>query len=810
VNADDRTGPVATYRLQLHAGFGFDDAAATADYLAALGVSHVYLSPVFAARPGSTHGYDVLDHTRVNLELGGPAGFERLVDACHAHGLGVVVDIVPNHMAVWPVNDLWRDVLAHGRRSKWATFFDIDWDPPWDELKGKILLPILTDHYGAMLADGRIAPVDRDGRIALRAGDLELPLDPATTAGESVEALAADRQRLHRLLGRQHYLLTYWPAAAAMINYRRFFDINDLVGLRPERPEVFGRVHGLVLDWIDRGAVQGLRVDHPDGLRDPAGYFRRLRAAAPAAWIVAEKILTGDERLPADWPADGTTGYDFMNAAGGLFVDPAAEAAMTDLYAELTGETDAFADVVRRAKHHVLDALFGGELDRLVAMLVQLAQDRPTYRDLTRRTLREAVTELIACWPTYRSYITDDPATPSADDAARIHRALDEAQARAAAVDPLAWAYLAALLTKAAGDGEAVECVMRFQQFTGPAAAKGVEDTAGYRYGRLASLNEVGGDPGRFGVSVEAFHRFCLDRQRHWPASLLATSTHDTKRSEDVRLRISALTELPDAWADAVRRWAAAGREVRPGRTDEYLLYQTLIGAWPIEAERLTAYAVKAAREAKVHTCWTDPSDAYEQALERFIAALLADADFLDRLQGLVRRLLPAARVHSLAQTLLKCTCPGVPDIYQGGELWLHTLVDPDNRREVDFDLRRRLLAAGAADRETGAAKLAVVRTALQVRRRLGEAFGPRGAYEPLETRGDAADHVVAFVRGGRAVTVVPRLVLTLDGRWGDTAVRLPGGPWRDAFGAGELAGGWTRVADLLGRLDVGLWVKDR
>ncbi|MFW6155385.1 MAG: malto-oligosyltrehalose synthase [Planctomycetota bacterium] len=813
MNAPERTVPVATYRLQLHAGFGFDDAAALAPYLAALGVSHVYLSPVLAARPDSTHGYDVIDPTRVNPQLGGEAGFERFVDTLRAHGLGVVVDIVPNHMAVWPSNDLWQEVLARGRESEGAAFFDIDWDPPWEELRGKVLLPILTDHYGAMLADGRIAPIVKDGRLALRCGQLELPFDPATVADETVDTLDGDTQRLHRLLGRQHYLLTYWPAAGSMINYRRFFDINDLVGLRTERPEVFERIHRLPVDWIKRGVVQGLRVDHPDGLRDPKAYFDRLRAAAPDAWIIAEKILTGDERLPDDWPVDGTTGYDFMNVAGGLFVDPTAETALTEAYAEFTGETAPFDEVVRRAKRQVLDAKFGGELDCLVALLVRIAQDHPAYRDLTRRQLREALGELIACFPTYRTYVTD-AAAPSAVDAARIHGAIGEAQAQRPRTDPLVWAYLAALLEKAIDDRRAVEVVLRFQQLTGPAAAKGVEDTALYRYARLTSLNEVGGDPGRFGVSVEAFHRFCLDRQRRWPASLLGGSTHDTKRSEDVRLRISALTEMTEPWIDAVRRWGALDRPARPSRNDEYLLYQTLVGAFPLDRERLTGYAVKAAREAKVHTRWTDTNEAYEGALSDFVAALLADAAFLDDLRALVDRLRPAARVHSLAQTLLKCTCPGVPDVYQGGELWLHSLVDPDNRRPVDFDLRRRLSAEASpaeamARMDTGLPKLVVVRTALGVRRRFPDAFGADGAYEPLAVEGPAADHVVAFARGGVTVTIVPRLTLRLGGAWDDTCVRLPAGRYRSAFDGREIAGGAARVADVLGRFPVGLLVKE-
>ncbi|NLF31015.1 MAG: malto-oligosyltrehalose synthase [Planctomycetes bacterium] len=806
MNASAMSQPVATYRLQLQAGFGFDDAAAVAGYLAALGVSHVYLSPVLAARPGSTHGYDVIDPTRVSPELGGEAGFRRMVGVFREHGLGVVLDIVPNHMAVWPANHLWLDVLARGRDSRWAGFFDIDWDPPWEELRGKVLLPILGDHYGAMLADGRIAPVLKDGRLVLRCGELELPLSGAEATAETVEALARDPQRLHRLLGEQHYLLAYWPAAASMINYRRFFDITHLVGLCVERPEVFQHIHQLPLAWIAEGLVQGLRVDHPDGLRDPKAYFDHLRSAAPEAWIVAEKILTGQERLPA-WAVDGTTGYDFANAVGGLFIDPCAERPLTDFYAEFTGATDGFADVARRGKREMLDALFGGDLDRLVERLVRIAQRRPAWRDLTRRQLRGALRELAACLPTYRTYVDDGPAGPLAADAARIGRAV--AEARGDGDDPLVWDYLAAVLSKRVDDPEAMEVVARFQQLTGAAAAKGVEDTALYRYLRLASLNEVGGDPGRFGVPVEAFHRFCLDRQCRWPSSLLGTSTHDTKRSEDVRLRISALTEMPDAWIDAVRRWGGVGRGVRPGRNDEYLLYQTLIGAWPLERERLDAYAVKAAREAKVHTSWTSPSEAYEDALKGFIAALLADAAFLDDLKRLVDRLAPAARIHSLAQTLLKCTCPGVPDFYQGSELWTNSLVDPDNRRPVDFDARRRLLAEAPPAMDTAAPKLRVIHTALRVRRGCPEAFGPQGRYEPLQTEGAAADHLVAFARGDRVVTVVPRLVLHLDGCWGGTAFRLPAGRYRDAFTDRVFQGGWVRVRDVFGTLCAGLLVKE-
>ncbi len=888
-------GPSSTYRVQLSPAFTFDDAAAIAGYLADLGVSHLYASPILQAAPGSTHGYDVVDHHKVNVELGGDDGHARMCDALSAAGLGQVLDVVPNHMAIGTrENAWWWDVLENGPASIYADYFDVDWDPPESKLRHTVLLPILGDHYGRVLEAGELQLRRDGGSFTVHYHDHVVPVAPRTidrileTAAEdcgSAElesvgaafgrlppATATDRESVrerHRdkevlrarlaelckadpqvgsavdarvaqvngdwdaldaLLFRQNYRLAFWRTAGRELDYRRFFDINTLVGVRIEDPQVFDDTHALILEWLDKGVVDGLRIDHPDGLLDPEGYLDRLRDATGGAWVVVEKILEVGERLPATWPVAGTTGYEFLARVGGLFVDPAGREPLLALYGEVTGKPTDFDEVVLEKKHVALREILAADLNRLTGLFVQVCERNRRYRDYTRHELHEALREVVACFPVYRTYVRPADGTVRLDDVAHVEAAVARATERRSDIDAELFTFLAdLLLLRRRGEsaapglpgpvGEAeADLVARFQQLTGPVMAKGVEDTTFYDYVPLVSLNEVGGSPGEWGVSVDEFHRACQESAIQWPRSMLATSTHDTKRSEDVRTRVHLLSEMPAAWAEAVQRWRAMNVRHRsgpdlPDANDEYLLYQTLVGAWPLTPERAAAYMVKAAKEAKVHTSWIDPDPDYDAALSAFVDGLMADGAFQGDLAAFVAPLVAPGRVTSMAQALVKLTAPGVPDTYQGSEVWDLSLVDPDNRRPVDYDTRRRLLAdlpgldaaAVWARADDGLPKLHVVREALHLRRRRPEAFGAEGAYEPLVASGAKAGHVVAFARGDAVVTVVPRLVLGLGGEWADTLVDLPAGHWRNVLTGGHVDGGPVPLAALLAAFPVAL-----
>ncbi len=873
--------PLATYRVQLNADFTFDDAAAVAGYLADLGVSHLYCSPYLQAAPGSTHGYDVVDHSRLNAELGGEDGFERLCRALDGAGLTQVLDIVPNHMAVsGSGNAWWWDVLENGPSSRYAAYFDIDWNPPEEKLRQLVLLPILGDHYGRVLERGELRLARDGGTFTIRYFDHLVPvsprslddllavaaervasdeltsvavalgrLPPATDtdrasvderhrdkevlratlarlldeqpdAAAAVDAVVqetnADPDALDALLERQSYRLAFWRVAGQELDYRRFFDIPTLVGLRAERADVFADTHDLVLRLVREGRVRGLRVDHPDGLRDPTGYVRRLADASGGTWVVVEKILESHEKLPGDWPVAGTTGYDFLNVVGGLFVDPAGEEPLSRLYRRFTGADADYPSVVYDAKHLVMREVLGADVNRLVNLMVAVCERHRRHRDHSRRDLNTALREVIAGFAVYRTYVRPgDPPSPA--DRHEVARALERAAERRPDVDADLLEFLGQLLLLQHPGRVEEDFALRFQQATGPVMAKGVEDTAFYRFNRLVSLNEVGGDPGRFGTTVEEFHAYNHRIAEDWPSTLLATSTHDTKRSEDVRARISLLSEIPDQWAGAVQRWSAMNAAHRtdglPDANAEYLLYQVLVGAHPLDADRAVAYLEKATKEAKEHTSWIDPSPAYDDALKRFVTAVVTDPDCAADLAAFAAPLVGPGRVTSLAQTLLKLTAPGVPDMYQGAEVWDLSLVDPDNRRPVDYDGRRRLLEKVrdcSVDEleewaDEGAPKLFTVLRALELRRRRPEAFGPDASYEPLAAAGAQAERVVAYVRGETVAVVVPRLVLGLDRGWGDTVVDLPAGQWVSVLGDGGVDGGPVPVAGLLGRFPVAL-----
>jgi (1->4)-alpha-D-glucan 1-alpha-D-glucosylmutase len=864
----------ATYRLQLHAGFGFDDASAVLEYLKALGITHVYCSPYLQAAPGSTHGYDVVDPGRVNEELGGAAAHARFLERLKQTGLGQVLDIVPNHMAIaGRKNAWWWDVLENGPSSVYASYFDIDWQAPEEKLRNKVLAPVLGDHYGRVLSAGKIrlereagsfvfhyedhvfpaaprsmAPILADAArriqsdyLAFLADSLSrLPeptdADPASVAerhrdkevirglltrlcAESTEAARAidvcvevanrDADALDRLLERQNYRLSFWRTAARDLGYRRFFDINTLVGLRMERQQVFDATHALVLRWVSDGVLEGLRVDHPDGLRDPEGYFERLHNAAPRAWIVAEKILEPSEDLRRSWMVSGTTGYDFLNIVSGLFIDPRGKEPLTGFYREFTGVSESWQEVALKSKELVLRDILGSDLNRLAAMFVEICERHRDNRDFTRHDIHQALRDVVCCFPVYRTYARAEQGQCSETDERYLDQALSLAKSRRPDIDPCLLEFLRSiLLLKERGETES-EFTMEFQQFTGPAMAKGVEDTAFYNFNRLVALNEVGGDPGRFGVSPDEFHAWCGHMARDWPQTMLASSTHDTKRGEDVRARIALLAGIPEQWSETVTRWAARNERLKtdglPDRNTEYLLYQTLVGAWPISVERLQAYMLKAAREAKRQTSWTTPNPAYEKALEDFVTGIMNDDGFLEDAKAFIEPLILPGRISSLAQTLIRLTAPGIPDTYQGTEIWDLSLVDPDNRRPVDFELRLRL--AQSLDSmnveqvmegmEEGLPKLWVITRALRLRDRLG-------SYTPMTIQGQQADRAIAYSRGN-VVTVVPRLTAgVLD--WADTSIELPGGKaWRNVLTGDGSEAGPVLLSGLFRRFPVAL-----
>lgn len=872
--------PIATYRVQLQSEFTLDHCTEAADYWAELGISHVYTSPCLQASPGSTSGYDVVDYACVSSELGGESAFTAFSECLHTHRLGHVLDIVPNHMGIEGQNLWWEDVLRNGQASLYAHCFDVHWRAPQPGLRNKVLLPILGDHYARILESGKFRLDQQGGRFLVHYETNVLPVAPESLRGmlaiaaqrsgsqqlafiadvlafllapasderdervrrhrvqEVIEELLArlcretppvaqaiqqvvaevnrDPDALDALLEAQNYRLAFWRSADSDLNYRRFFNINKLIGMRTEDEEVFNLTHALVLRWLREGRLNGLRVDHIDGLREPAAYLQHLRQQAGPAYIVVEKILEPGERLPA-WPVAGTTGYDFLNRVNGLFVDPAGEAPLTEFYAHVTGQPTEFRRIVHECKELVLEG-FGGDLERLTGLLVPLCHSRRQYRDYARQEIRQVLAEVLVSYPVYRTYVRAPEGQFTPDDERFVRQAVEGGRTARPDLDAALFDFVADLmLGKHTGRAES-DFVMRLQQLTGAVEAKGVEDTAFYRFNRLVTLNEVGGDPAQFGLSLDDFHRAMEDAHRYWPASMLATSTHDTKRSEDVRARINLISEMPHAWAEAVRRWMGMHERRRqgdwPDRNAEYLFYQTLVGAWPLPVDRALAYMHKASHEAKQYTSWSDPNPDYDQALKSFVESALNDAAFLSDMEAFVRPLITPGRVNSLAQTLLKLTAPGVPDIYQGTELWDLSLVDPDNRRSVDYARRRRLLEGlrhssledVSRGWEDGLPKLWLIRQTLALRQRRPELFGAQAAYRRLPAAGARAGHVVAFLRRDEVATVTPRLVIGLNGDWRDTALELPPGAWRNAL-TGELVAsdGHAPLASLLGAFPVAL-----
>lgn len=956
--------PRATYRLQFNPDFTFKDAQALVDYLDDLGISDLYASPLFKPRSNSTHGYDVVDYNQLNPTLGTPEDFDALASALRDRDMGILLDIVPNHMGVNTENEWWMDILKHGPSSVYGHYFDIDWRPQNRALDDRVLLPVLSDHYGRVLEAGKIELVYWHGDFYLHYYDHQFPVTPETYAGilqrvhEELIEIPADetveqellsiitatehlppytathraaltvrrreqqvirrrllalfdgskafREAMHRalhvfngdpdepasfdeldaLLSRQPYRLSYWRVAFDEINYRRFFDINDMAAIRIEDPEVFADTHRLTLRLLAEDKVTGLRIDHPDGLWNPEAYFMRLQEEyvlakiklddvdkesvtawlaemarsddRPAHWplyALVEKILSETEPLPYSWAVYGTTGYDFLNAVNNLFVNPDHETTFDALYQNFTGRPQTFEEITDQTKKLIMAETLTSEIDARSAELARIVEQNRRYRGFTQNSLAFGMREIVTGLSIYRTYITD-PSSVTERDRHYITEAVELAKARNRLTPSSIFDFLLnTLLMRNLDDfpesqrGALRAFVMKFQQFTGPVMAKSVEDTAFYIYNRLLSLNEVGGHPAQFGTEEADFHRH--NTTQTFCYTMLSTSTHDTKRSEDVRARINVLSEIPDEWEHAIQHWAEInepGKTVvngapAPSRNDEYLLYQTLVGAWPDELEsfreRLITYLHKAINEAKEHSNWINPNEAYAEAVEAFANYILDNEAFRSAFEPFGQRVAFYGRFNSLAQVLLKLTAPGVPDIYQGNEMWRFSLADPDNRRPVDFEHQRSVLAglkeraaedphklasALIEEAQTGAVKLYLIYRALNYRRAHKDLFQD-GTYRPIKATGAKAKHICAFVRqsgGAAALVVAPRLVVGLTGGkeivpvgrevWEDTYLELPGG-----LGAGSVENAFTgeslaspgeklAVADILTVFPVGLF----
>ncbi len=762
------TVPVSTYRVQVRASFDLFATAAIVDYLHALGVDWIYLSPLLQAEEGSDHGYDVTDHSRIDESRGGAAGLAALSAAARTKGMGVLVDIVPNHMGVaTPAqNAWWWDLLLNGRASRYAEAFDIDW-----EFSPRLRIPVLGDDPTLSVIDGQL---DYFG--------LRFPIAAGTEGGTPAEVHA-----------RQSYELVDWRRADSELNYRRFFAVNSLAGIRVEAPWVFGESHSEIVRWFDEGLVDGLRVDHPDGLLDPGRYLDDLATATGSAYVLVEKILEGDERMPAHWQAAGTTGYDALGDIDRVLVDPRGRARLDRLEDALHDDEDAprWADLIHDTRRGIADGILRSEILRIARLIGDRAEPRSVSAPLDHRTA-DAIAELTACFPVYRTYLPygSEHLDAAASDAAR----------RRPDLIPTLDALLPVL------SDPAHPAAQRLQQTTGMVMAKGVEDTAFYRYSRLASLTEVGGDPAEFSITLDEFHARQETRHAVFPASLTTLSTHDTKRGEDVRARIDVLSELPDEWRSTLTRL----RELAPLGDGplENVLWESIVGAWPASRERLHAYAEKAAREAGTSTGWAAPDADFEARMHRLVDSAFDNPAVAEVLGAIVDRIAAPGWSNSLAAKLIQLAAPGVPDVYQGSELWEDSLVDPDNRRAVDFDERRLLLEAvdeGAHPPvdASGAAKLLVTAKALRLRRDRPELFT---RYTALAAIGEAADQLVAFDRGG-AVALATRLPVGLKtrGGWGDTVVLLPQRPVTDVITGRQFDGGELRVADLLWRYPVAL-----
>lgn len=898
--------PVTTYRLQFHHGFPFEAAHRIVGYLADLGITDIYASPIFKARAGSLHGYDVVDPNQLNPELGTSDQFAALIDAVQHHEMGWLQDIVPNHMAYDSHNPYLMDILENGPDAENFNFFDIEWEHAYESFRGRVLAPLLGNFYGECLEKGELQLTYEASGLSVNYHTLKLPIRlesyarfitqnlgqltktlgrqhpdfikllgvlyliksiPAEAKGrdrydqlsfvksllwelytqnEAVKALFDETiaffnggkgdpegfNALDALLSEQFYRLSFWKVGAEEINYRRFFTVNELISVKVEELKVFNKTHGLIETLVTQGSITGLRVDHIDGLYDPAQYLERLTQKAPDTYITVEKILELQEDLPSDWPIEGTSGYDFLNYVNGIFCQSDHEAQLQESYLSFTQRDDAYEDLVAQKKWLIIEKNLAGDVDNLAQKLKQVSAQTRAGSDFTIHGLVRALGEVLALFPVYRTYIVSESVS-EAD-----HRYIEGAIAKATAAAPLLHrelAYIQALLLRQdegsltqEQQAERLNFVMKFQQLTGPLMAKGVEDTALYSYNRLLSLNEVGGNPSHFGIALDAFHTFNQKRAARWPHTQNATATHDTKRGEDVRARLNVLSELPEAWTTQVCTWQKMNRSKKmqvkgkavPSSNDEYFLYQTLVGAfpfaqaeWPEFTERVQEYAVKAVREAKIYTTWLRPNPEYEDGYKAFIQAVLEDAEFLQAFRPFQEQIATYGIYNALSQVLLKVTAPGVPDFYQGTELWDFNLVDPDNRRPVDYAQRISLLtdvqaqakadplgliAAVLATPADGRVKLFLTAQLLQARKTYRAVFS-HGNYQPLRVSGQFANHIVAFARryqNRAAIVLAPRFLTALveptqrpltEAVWQDTKIELPqdiGSTWLNVMTA--------------------------
>lgn len=911
--------PSATYRLQFHKGFTFSHAKEIVSYLAKLGIKAVYASPIFMAAPGSTHGYDVCDHNKLNPELGTEEDFESLCLELRSHGMGLVLDFVPNHMGIErAINPWWRSVLEHGPSSPYANYFDIDWQPLKSGLHNKVLLPELGQQYGRILEDGGFWIQFESGEFTLCHEQLSLPMDPSSTVPllhqaaqemgsvvpmelesiitalehlpsrtesdpkrttERLRETSIIRDRLARLceeqpethvaickvldslqnsrdlnrldridalINAQAYRLSFWQVAGEEINYRRFFDVNTLAAVRVELPEVFDEIHRLVLRLLQEGFITGIRIDHIDGLADPQTYLESLRKRGGSEYyLVVEKILAAGESLRRQWPVDGTTGYEFATQLTQILLNTEGRSRLRTTYDKWLGYHLDFSEVAYRSKKLVMQTSMASEINVLGDLLSRISESHRWYRDFTLNSLTTTLRELIACFPVYRTYL-DPEQTPGEEDVKIIDRALRLMRRRNPASERTVLTFLRDVLIPPVDNLHPVDenlrqlFVRKFQQCTGPIAAKGVEDTALYVFNQHVALNEVGGDPELPAMTMEAFHRLNSERLASWPHGMLTTSTHDTKRSEDVRARLAALSELSDEWSRNVRRWHTLNRkhhelvdgEEAPDRNEEYQIYQALVGAFPMEGlhegngdeftRRMQEYMVKALHEAKVNSSWLSPNTSWDEAVSRSLAAILKPGSknrFLHSLSQFAGRLSELGAINSLTQTILKLTCPGMPDFYQGTELWDFSLVDPDNRRPVDYEQRRLFLASLdqstpsqlLIDWRSGRIKLFVIKKLLAFRAQYELTF-LEGTYLPLSSAGIHAEKVIAFARqqaGHTILVIVPRLTSPLGfpplGEvWEDTAVGVPegAGEWNNVFTHAALSGeGTVKMSDAFGQL---------
>lgn len=974
--------PLSTYRVQMNKEFRFQDATRIVPYLAELGVSTFYASPILQARAGSMHGYDIIDHNKINEEVGTEAEFHKLANALKERGMTLILDVVPNHMGVgYGTNPWWQDVLQNGQASRFANFFDIDWDPLKEELHNKVLLPVLGNPYGEELEAGRLKVRFAGRAFILEYYDRVLPIDPQTyplviqplgepdtsdaDAREFLGLLAAfselphndteDTERatkrqkqlpflfqrlqdliarsaamkryieraveringrvgdahsfdaLHQLLEQQAYRLAHWRVSAEEINYRRFFDINDLIGLRMEDPQVFASTQGLIRRMLGTGAVSGLRIDHPDGLFNPAQYFQRLQMLYAASrcygpepkgelaengieadmqaefglhdwrnkrapmYVVVEKILEHGEDLPTEWPVAGTVGYEFANLVTNLFIDPSVERSFTNLYQRFIGQAIDVNQLIYQSKKLIMHSALSSEVNVLAHLLDEISSLDRRARDFTRKSLRDAIREAIACFPIYRTYI-DERGTITERDRKFIEQAIRRAKKQNTSIPGPVFDFLQDILLLRGNDGgspvhgyrKQLYFTLKFQQLSGPVMAKGLEDTSCYIYNRFAAVNEVGGSPDEFGISVDEFHAANLKRAEQWPHQMLTSSTHDTKRSEDVRARLAVLSEMPRSWATQAIRWRRANKlrkvtigdgQAVPDLNEEYLLYQTLVGAWPLPkrveddfaltdrgraefTKRIQQYMIKAVNEAKINMSWINPNQDYTAGIESFVEKLLRPGteakpnSFLRLITDFIPRVAFFGAINSLSQTLIKLTAPGVPDIYQGQEMFDFSLVDPDNRRTVDFEMRESLLRELPRDEERwpeycaemlqqwtdSRTKMWVTYRTLQARKNHRELF-EHGNYVPLRTAGNRAANLVGYVRSWRGQTmavVFPRFAMTvMDGQmkapignaWGDTRMELPTGSYKNLLTGERVQGGEVKAGEVLRSFPVGLLV---